>query len=192
MSHHQHGHALLGQVLHDGEDFSHHLRVQGGGGFVEQQHLRLHGQGPGNGHPLLLAAGDLPGLGLDVRRHAHLFQILHGPLPGGLLVLFQYLDLPDHAIFQHGHVVEQVEGLEHHAHMGAVLGGIDLGTGDVLAAVEDLAAGGGLQQVDAPQQGALAGAGGTNDAGDIAFFHGEIDVPQHFVAAEGLAQMPDL
>ena len=95
--------------------------------------------------------------------------------------------MPDHAIFQHGHVVDQVEGLEHHAHMGAVLGGIDLGTGDVLAAVEDLAAGGGLQQVDAPQQGALAGAGGTNDAGDIAFFHGEIDVPQHFVAAEGLA-----
>ena len=76
--------------------------------------------------------------------------------------------------------------------MRAVPGGIDLGAGDVLAVVEDLAAGGGLQQVDAPQQGALAGAGGADDAGDVALLHREVDVPQDLMGAEGLAQVPDL
>ena len=33
------------------------MGVQGRGGLVHQQHLRLHRQGPGNAQALLLAAG---------------------------------------------------------------------------------------------------------------------------------------
>ena len=85
MGDHQHGHAVLRQRLHDAQHLAHHFRVQRGGGLVEQQHLRVHGQGAGDGHPLLLAAGDLPGLGIDVGGHTHLFQIFQrtaaGPPP---------------------------------------------------------------------------------------------------------------
>ena len=76
--------------------------------------------------------------------------------------------------------------------MGAVIGGVDAPSGHIFPVVEDLTAGGGLQQVDAPQQGGLAGAGGADDAGDVAFFHREIDVPQDLMVAEGLGKMPDL
>ena len=60
------------------------------------------------------------------------------------------------------------------------------------AVVEDLAAAGGLQQVDAPQKRGLAGAGRADDGDDIALFDIEIDVPQDLVGAEGLAQVADL
>ena len=42
------------KILHD--LFGGH-RVQGGHGFVRQNDLRVLGQGTGQGHPLLLAAG---------------------------------------------------------------------------------------------------------------------------------------
>ena len=123
---------------HDVQHLAHHLRVQRGGGLVEQQHLRVHGQRPGNGHPLLLAAGDLPGLGVDVGRHAHLFQIVSCACARASSRLrFSTLHLADHAVFQHRHIVEQIEGLEHHAHMGAVGRRVDAPPGDVLAVVAE-------------------------------------------------------
>ena len=76
--------------------------------------------------------------------------------------------------------------------MGAVLRGIDAPARHVGAVVEDLAAAGGLQQVDAPQQRGLAGAGGADDGDDIALLDGEVDVPQNLMGAEGLAQVADL
>ncbi|CAN4037398.1 Transposase and inactivated derivatives, partial [Dysosmobacter welbionis] len=60
---HHHSHALLGQLLHDLQHLAHHLRVQGGGGLVKEHNLRLHHQCPDNGNPLLLAAGELDGIG---------------------------------------------------------------------------------------------------------------------------------
>ena len=45
--------------------------------------------------------------------------------------------------------------------MAAVIRGIDLLSGHIGAVVEDLAGGGGLQQVDAPEQSGFAGAGGA-------------------------------
>ena len=155
----------------------------------ETQDFRVHGQGPGDGHPLLLAAGDLPGLGVDIGGHAHLFQIVHGAPAGVLPVLLQDLHLAHHAVFQHGHVVEQVEGLEHHAHVRAVVGGVDAPAGHVLTVIEDLPGGGRLQQVDAPQQGGLAGAGGSDDGDDISLVHSKVNVPQYLVGAEGLGKV---
>ena len=189
MGDHQHGQALLGQRAHDREHLPHHLRVQGGGGLVKEEDLRVHGQGPGDGHPLLLAAGELPGPGVDVGGHAHLVQVLHGQVLGLLLVLLQDLGLAHHAIFQHGHVVEEVEGLEHHPHPGAVGGGAPLLGENVLPMEEDLPAGGDLQQVDAPQQGGLAGARGPNDGGHVPGLHRKVDVLEHLVLAEGLGQV---
>ncbi|MPM89576.1 hypothetical protein SDC9_136686 [bioreactor metagenome] len=57
---------------------------------------------------------------------------------------------------------------------------------------EHLAPRGGLQKVDAPQEGGLARAGGADDADHVPAAHGKINVPQHIVFPKALAQMPDL
>jgi hypothetical protein len=66
VGHHQHRHALRGELAHDVEDVAHELRVEGAGGLVEQHHLRVHRQRPGDGHALLLAARELRGVGVGL------------------------------------------------------------------------------------------------------------------------------
>ena len=68
---HHHGHALVGQLLHDLQHLAHHLGVQGGGGLVKEHHLGLHGQGPDDGDALLLAAGELVGIGIRLLFQPH-------------------------------------------------------------------------------------------------------------------------
>ena len=52
--------------------------VEHGGGFVKDDDLRPHGQHPGDGHALLLAAGEHVRRGLGVFPHAHGFEgIVH-------------------------------------------------------------------------------------------------------------------
>ncbi len=58
-----HRHALRGEVLHDAEHVADELGVEGAGRLVEQHHLGVHRQRPGDGDPLLLAAGELGGVG---------------------------------------------------------------------------------------------------------------------------------
>jgi len=55
MGDHYHGHAFLCQGLHNIQHFSDHFRVQGRGRLIEQHDFGIHGQRPGDGHPLLLA-----------------------------------------------------------------------------------------------------------------------------------------
>ena len=80
---HHHSHALLGQLLHDLQHLAHHLRVQGGGGLVKAEDLRVHGPGPGAGHPLLLAAGELVDALAQVLPQAQQVDELIHLLPGG-------------------------------------------------------------------------------------------------------------
>ena len=188
----EHGHALVGKTLHDGEDLADHLGVERARRFVEQEDLRVHGQRAGDGHALLLAAGELAGLGVDIGGHADLFKIAHGLLVRLVFAAAENLHLADHAVFEDGHVVEEIEGLEDHADVGAVFGGVDALAGDVFAVVEDLAARRGLEQVDAAQERRFAGAGGADDGDDVALADGKVDIAQDLVRAEGLAQVPDL
>ena len=46
----------LGQAADDVEHLGHELRVERAGDLVEEQQVRLHGQGPHDGDALLLAA----------------------------------------------------------------------------------------------------------------------------------------
>ena len=62
---------------------------------------------------------------------------------------------------------------------------------NILALEGNGATGGSLQQVDAPQERALTGAGGTDDGDDIALVDGEINVPEHHMGTEGLGKMFD-
>jgi len=52
----------FGQLLEEGDDLASRFLVQRGGGLVGQDELGPMGQGPGDRHPLLLAAGHGPGL----------------------------------------------------------------------------------------------------------------------------------
>ena len=56
-----HGGLLLGQGADHPQHLAGELRVQGRGGLVKAEDIGAEGQGPGDGHPLLLAAGELVG-----------------------------------------------------------------------------------------------------------------------------------
>ena len=73
--------------------------------------------------------------------------------------------------------------------MGAVLGSLEAPGGDILSMVQNLAGGGGFQQIDAAQQRGLAGAGSADDGGYIALVHNEVDVPQYLVIAKGFGKV---
>ena len=62
---HDHRHPVGGQALHHVEDLPDQLGVERRGRLVEEHQRRLHGQRPGDRHPLLLAAGE--GAGVLVR-----------------------------------------------------------------------------------------------------------------------------
>ena len=99
------------------------LGIQGRSGLVKTEDVGVQGQGPGDGHPLLLAARQLvrivvgpvgqphpaqqlPGLGLDLGVNLFLPRLVVGLLLGQKL-------LGQHHVLQGGVLGEQVEGLEH-------------------------------------------------------------------------------
>ena len=152
------------ELLEQVEDGVCGLGVQGGGGLVTQQHLGVVGQGPGDGHPLLLAAGELAGIGVllvcDVHQSQQPADLL-GHLPLGKAAAPQGIG----HISEHGAGGHQVEMLKDHADLFsglAQLGGAQAGH---LPAVHHHAAlSGPLQQIDTPHQGGLARPGKADDA----------------------------
>ena len=80
--HHDHGHALVGQRLHDAQHLAHRLRIERRGRLVEQHQLRRHRERAGDRDPLLLAAGELRRMLVGVVGEADLAQQLlrqHAP-----------------------------------------------------------------------------------------------------------------
>ena len=152
MRHDEHRHALAGQILHDGKHFADHFGVERARRLVEQEDLGIHGQCAGDGHALLLAAGDLARLGVDIGRHTDLFEVMHGLFARLSLFAAKHLDLADHAVIEHSHIVEQIERLEDHADVRTVFRRVDAAVGDVFAVIEDLAARRRLQKVYAAQK----------------------------------------
>ena len=85
VAHDDHGHSFFGQILHDIQDLSNHLRVQGRGGFIEEHDLWLHGEGSRNGHRLLLSTR---------KWHARFETvILNGLFALDIQLLFLYIQL---------------------------------------------------------------------------------------------------
>ena len=156
------------------------LRVQVGEGLVHADDGGVGDQRPGDGHTLLLAAGELGhGLLKLLVAEVHLF----GDLPDARidLRLLDLLDLEaegDVVIDRHGG--EQSVALEHDADV-AVLDGY---VGDVPSLDED-AAGGGLDKArDGPQRGGLAAAGRSQKRKEFALLHVDVDVVQGGEVAE--------
>ena len=94
-------------------------------------------------------------------------------------------------VLQHGFVFEEVERLEHHAHLLAQpIDGIALGE-DVLAIDDDTAVGRLLQQVQTAQESTLARARGTDDGDDLSTMDIHIDVTQYVKARVAFLQVRD-
>ena len=79
--------------------------------------------------------------------------------------------------------------LEHHAHLLPVQVDIALGVGDLRPIHIDRTGRGGLQQVQAPQEGGLTAAGGPDDNDDLALLHLGIDALEHLQCAKGFFQV---
>ena len=75
---HDHRHAALGEVAHDLEHLADQLRVERARRLVEEHQLGVHGEGPGDGDALLLATGELRGVGGRLVAQAHLLEQLEG------------------------------------------------------------------------------------------------------------------
>ena len=188
MGGHDHGHAALGKVTDDGEHFAHQFRVQGGGRLVQQDDLGVHGQGAGHGHALLLAAGKLGGVEQGTAGKAHAGQLVHGAFTGGRGGHAAHLAQGDGHVLFGGQVVEQVEVLEDHAHLGPE--GAELGfVGEIqlFAFKDDLAPVRGDEAVDALQERALARTGRTDEDLELAAFHGQGAIVQDGLAAQAFA-----
>ena len=189
MGDNQHGHTLFCKVLHNGENFSNHFRVESRCRLVEEKHFRVHRQCSGDRHTLLLSAGELPGLGIHIGGHAHLFQVVHCRFLGFSLASAQHLLLTYHTVFQHGHIEKQVKGLEHHTHIGTVLGSVEGPLQHILAPVDDLPGSGGFQQVDTAKQCGFAGTGSADNGHHIAFFYFKIHICQHLMGAKAFGEV---
>ena len=155
----------MGQPLKDGEDVFPVCGVQVAGGLVRQQDLGVHPQGPGDGHPLLLAAGEHGGVAVQsLGGQTHPLHQLSGPALG----LFG-LHAPQlhgvHDVFRHREQGEQPEALVDHRHLlPAVLLQLHLGGGHPLA--QHLPLGGQVQPRHQGQQGGFAAARLAHDGVD--------------------------
>ena len=94
-------------------------------------------------------------------------------------------------VLEHALVGEQVERLEHHAHIGPELRERGALFRKAFAVDGDLARVDGLEPVDRTAQGGFAGAAGPDHHDDLAAVHHCVDVVQHVQFAEVLVDVVD-
>ena len=109
-----HGHALLGQILHGVEHLTDHLRIERRRRLIEEHHLGLHRQRTSDGDTLLLTTRQLPGVLLGLLRDPDLLEELHPPLLSLLLGHPSHLSRRECDVVEDCEVWEQVELLENH------------------------------------------------------------------------------
>ena len=150
------------QVLQFQLQFFPELVVQGPQRFVQKQHFGAVYQGPGNGYPLLLAAGHLGGI--PVPQLFQLGQVQH--LVDALLCLVVGHSLhlqPEMDILRYGHMGEQGIVLEYHVDIAFIRRQI----GNILAVQDDPAGSRRFQTGDHAQQCGFAAAGGPQQRNEF-------------------------
>ena len=176
---HHHGHAALGQAHHDIQDLAHHLGVERGRGFIEEHDDGVHAQRTRDGHALLLSTGQLAGVLVFVGQQAHAVEQLVGLGLRIRQVAAEDLHLGDGQVFRDRQMGEQLEVLEHHAHLAAQLGFVGHGVVHGRAIDPDDALLDGFQRVHGFDEGGLAGAGRPADHHHVAFVDDGGAIGQH-------------
>jgi hypothetical protein len=186
-----HGHAHPGEVPDDRQDLRDEHRVERRGDLVEQQDRRLHRQRADDGDPLLLSPGQPVGDGVALVEQAEppaqLLRARLGVRPGQP----EHLDGRKGDVPDHGHVREQVVGLEHDADAATHAVHVHAPRRDIRTLDEDAPGIDRLQQVDAAQQGALARPGRADEAYDLVVVDHQVDAVEDEVVPERLAQALD-
>ena len=159
--------------------------IQRAGGFVAQEHFGIAGQRPGDGDPLLLAAGQLGGIGGGFLFQTDDLQKLHHPLVGLLLGhacdLQRIAHVPGHVLLH-----QQVKLLKDHRHAAAGLPELLFVHGqNVLPVDEHLPVSRHVQPVQAADQRALSGTAHADDAVNVAPLDGQADVAERLYLAAG-------
>ena len=174
----------------DAPDFRPHFKpqfgVEIGQRLVEQQALGLDDQRAGQRDALLLAAGELVGLGVRaVGQFDHFQRAAHAG---------RGIGFPDGAhfetegdVFAQGHVRPQRVALEHHAHVAPVRRQMR----HVALPGEDAAAVGLVQPRHGPQQRGLSAPGRPQQEKQFAGIDLQIDAVQHRFRPEPLGQFLD-
>ena len=167
------------QLAQPGPELLADLGVEGPERLVEQEHPRLDGQGPGQGHALALPAGELGGVPVRQVRDAHQIEQFVDPRPDLGLGTAPDLEpeghVPTHRQVAEGRVVLEAEADPPVAHRNG---------GHVLAVDLDGAGVGHLQAGDDPQQGGLAAAARSKQGGQ-----GPLgDLEGHVVESDGVSE----
>ena len=112
----------------------------------------MHRKRPRDRNSLLLAAGQLLRIGIRSVAQTNLIEQLKGLLLCLLLCLALQLDRAERQVLEDRHVREEVEVLEHHTHLLAVLVDVDVLSHDVRAFKINVARGRRLKQVERPEE----------------------------------------
>jgi len=152
-------------------------RVQRTQGFVQQQQAWLVDQRAGQGHALLLPAGQGRRPLVGAFGQTHLGQRLFGPWPP--VAEQAQADVVDHSL-----PGQQARVLEHQPHLFAVVR-------QALAGAVDGAPAWLVQPGQQAQQGALAAAAAPDHGDELARRDVQVDALKHLAFAEGLADAFD-
>ena len=180
MGNHDHGHpagvAERAEILHDQAAGA---SVQRTRGLVGQQNARIVDHGAGNGHALLLAAGQAVAAVMHPGRKAHQFQGADHPLPA-FLRRYAFINQGKFNILKHRGVLEKIAGLHHKAHVPTPEGGgLLAGEGEHIRAQNVQRTGvGRVQHAQNVQHGGLAAARGAHDGHQFTGLHFNVHAAQ--------------
>src|SRR5438105_4885377 len=183
----------LGLVI-DLEEELHDLpaggRVEVAGGLVGDDEPRLVHEGPCDGDALLLAAGELTGILVELAGQSDGLQRLAAARLDDRAGLAEDAEREGHVLVN-GQLGQKLEVLEDEADLAAVMRqAAPLHPAQLLAVDEDLPLGRPLLPDQEPDQARLASAGWTDQEKEVPLGHGERDVPQGFGAVWVL--LPDV
>ena len=155
------------------------MRVERAGGFVREHEVPLADQGTGDGHPLLLAAGQLVGEPRAVPVEVHFGQCGEGE-PARLAHTGTVEFQRKRDVLRGGEAGQQVEVLEDVADAAAAQcgQGAPAGASECRAVDEDLALGRAVQATGQVEQGRLARPGRAHDGDQLAGPDGQGDAGQ--------------
>ena len=105
------------QLTNDADDLGGDFRVKRCGRLIKQQHLWFHHQRAGNGHTLLLAAGQMQWIAIAVRLQTQSFQQFLGTRHRLLFCQTQYAAGRFNQVLHHREMRPKIILLEDHAHV---------------------------------------------------------------------------
>ena len=183
MGYHDDGGTVLIELCEQAHHLGTILRVEVAGRLVGEDELGTEDHGAGDGHALLLTAGELVrevlGTVADVHALHHLLHLLlalalrHAEIGKRQLDVLLYVEL-----------VDEVEALEDEAYLSLADGRalVLMQSGHLFVTEPILAGGGVVEESEDVEQRGLATAGGTHDGDELAVLY----FKRYFVERDGL------